>query len=165
MVEVIMSVKHEDTPDSNATEHKESPAPILLPRTTKEAVEANSPPVAGSRQPTWRWLLDHSFSPSWLPQHLRHPSVGYIVAILLQCIAVFLTGQLIQVYPLFAFSGLLEILAIALVAFNWGAGPSLAATFFGAILLDYIVLRQPLIWSLVDMSIEAVHYFIIFGYL
>jgi PAS domain S-box-containing protein len=75
-----------------------------------------------------------------------------------------LTGQLIQVYPLFAFSGLLEILAIALVAFNWGAGPSLAATFFGAILLDYIVLGQPLAWSFDGKSLAEVLLFLLVGF-
>lgn len=158
-----MSVKHEDTPDSNATEHKESPAPILLPGTTSEAVGADSPADTRSRQSPWRWFLDHSASPSWLPQHLRHPSIGYIVAILLQLIAVVLTMLLIRAYPSFAFSGLLDILAIALVALNWGAGPSLTATFFGAILLDYMILGQPFTWSFDGKSLVEVLLFLLVG--
>src|SRR5438270_10622968 len=72
------------------------------------------------RQAAWRWLVAHSFSPAWLPEKFHHPITGYTVAILLQITAIFITSLLVQLYPSFMFTDLLEILAIALVALNWG---------------------------------------------
>jgi len=96
----------------------------------------------------YRWFLTHTFTPLWLPKQWRHPVVGYVVAILLQLIAIFATLLLLQIFPSFTFTALLEVLAVALVALNWGAGPSLAGTVIGAALLNYVVQPPRFTWSL-----------------
>jgi signal transduction histidine kinase/PAS domain-containing protein len=47
---------------------------------------------------------------------------------------------LVKAFPDFGMSGLLCILAVALVAISWGAGASLVATVAGALLLNFVVL-------------------------
>jgi PAS domain S-box-containing protein len=65
--------------------------------------------------------------------------VGYVVALLLQAVAVTIDVMLFRFFPTFALAGLLGSLAVALVALGWGAGPSLCGTFVGAILLELVV--------------------------
>ncbi|MDQ2715847.1 MAG: ATP-binding protein [Chloroflexota bacterium] len=94
-----------------------------------------------------RWFLANTFSPHWMPMWLRHPLVGCLVAILLEVAAVFITALLGHIFPGVSFSGLLAVLGIALVALNWGAGPSLFATLVGAVLLDFVTLPPHFAWS------------------
>jgi PAS domain S-box-containing protein len=114
--------------------------------------------VASSPMPgpgTWKrlrfWFVNNTFAPSWLPERLQHPALGYLVAMLLQWLAVLITiylGAQLQVFEV-AFAGLLQILALALVALSWGVGPSILATLLGACLFDYFIL-SPTGWVPAD---------------
>jgi len=99
-------------------------------------------------QAIYSWFLDHTFTPSWLPKRWRHITIGYAVAIILQVLAVFATLLFVKIFPTFAFTGLLAVLALALVALNWGAGPSVVATFVGAVLLNFFILPPRFAWSI-----------------
>ena len=100
--------------------------------------------VAG---PSWqkpiKWFLTHTFTPQWLPRPWNNPAVGYLVAIILQFIAIIVTTLLTQLFSSFTYTGLLEVLVVALVALNWGVGPSLIATLAGAIPVSYTHLTLP----------------------
>lgn len=98
------------------------------------------------------WFLSSTFAPAWLPERLQHPVFGYLIAIVLQTIAVLATVYLDSLLRVFVFTGLLEVLAIALVALSWGVGPSVLATLSGACLFDYIVLPPQYSWHLNDPS-------------
>ncbi|HEY7347131.1 MAG TPA: DUF4118 domain-containing protein [Ktedonobacterales bacterium] len=76
--------------------------------------------------------------------------IGYLVAIALQAIVATTTLLLLQTFPTFAFSGVLEVLVVAFVALNWGAGPSLIATLVGALLLEFVILPPRFTWNLTD---------------
>lgn len=98
------------------------------------------------------WFLNNTFAPPWLPERLQHPLLGYVIAVLLQTIAVLVTYYLdaqLQVFTI-SFAGLLEMLTIALVALNWGVGPSVVATLLGAGLFDYLILPSPGGWAFSD---------------
>src|SRR5581483_3272321 len=84
----------------------------------------------------YQWFLTNTFSPTWLPKKLWHPTIGAAVAVVLQAVAFFVTFLLVRIFPGYAILSLWEVLAIALVALTWGAGPSLVATFAGLILLN-----------------------------
>ncbi len=93
------------------------------------------------------WLRANSFSPRWLPGFLRHPACDYFAMLLIETLAVFGSFLLIQWCPEFAFKGLLPVLAVILVALNWGAWRGLLATLWGALLLDRFVLPAPIAWD------------------
>ncbi len=98
------------------------------------------------------WFMSSTFAPAWLPEGLQHPVFGYLIALLLQAVAVLATVYLDTLLHVFIFTGLLEVLAIALVALSWGVGPSILATLFGACLFDYIVLPPQYNWHLDEPS-------------
>jgi len=87
-----------------------------------------------------QWFLEHTFAPRILTGPLAHPVVGYFIAGLLQTLVVAVMVLLNHVYPSFRFEGALFILMIMFVAFTWGAGPSVIATFIGATLLMVLLL-------------------------
>lgn len=91
---------------------------------------------------TRRWVADNTFVPARLPEPLRHQSAGYALAVLFEIAAAVLTLALVAAAPTFSFFGMLNILAVALVALSWGAAPSLLATITGTILLKVVVLPQ-----------------------
>ncbi len=120
---------------------------------------AEAAPLRESKRweyPRWRgywqgmqqWLLVNTFAPSWLPNRWHIPLIGYIVAIMLQGIFVTVTLLLLQLFPTFAFSGVLEVVVVALVALSWGAGPSLVATLVGALLLELVILPPAFAWGI-----------------
>ncbi len=94
------------------------------------------------------WVRANTFAPSWLPARLRHPALGYLAAVMLEMIAVALTLLLMMGMPVFSLLGLLVILGVALVALNWGGGPSLLATLVGVALLEYVVFPPQFAWSI-----------------
>jgi PAS domain S-box-containing protein len=94
------------------------------------------------------WTRANTFAPSWLPKHLRRPLFSYLVAVLLEGVAVTLTMLLITGLPEFSVVGLLVILVVGLVALHWGSGPSVMATLVGAVLLEFFVFRPQFSWSL-----------------
>ncbi len=87
-----------------------------------------------------RWVQANTFTPPWLPARWRHPSMGYLVAVLLQGVAGAVVVLLAQVLVGFAFPSLLATLAVALIALTWGAGPSLLGTLTGATVLAALLL-------------------------
>lgn len=99
-----------------------------------------------------RWFLVNTFAPQWLPKPLQHPIAGYLIGIVLQVIAALGTILLMHVFPTFVFSGLLEILVVAIIALNFGTGPSLLATLVGITLLDFFVLPPRSSLSLYDVQ-------------
>jgi PAS domain S-box-containing protein len=118
-------------------------------------------------EPFWRrlirWFLTHSFTPQWLPKPWNHPIVGYIIAILSQFIAVIVTMLLTQLFPSYTSTGLLGALAVALVALNWGAGPSVVATLAGAALINYVIQVPHFSWSLDAASLVQLLIFFLVG--
>jgi len=134
------------TPAAQNKQVAPSPAsPDVTPQT------APSAPV-GSRLPTrpaaWQWVQRNTFAPSWLPVRWRHPVAGYVFAVLVQALAILLTVLLLTAFPRLAFSSALVLLAVVLVALNWGAGPSLVAAVIGVMLFNFAVLPPRLVWSL-----------------
>jgi signal transduction histidine kinase len=89
---------------------------------------------------THHWFAANTFAPRWALGSLRARAFGYLVAMLLQIVAVAFMLFLVQRFGAFPFQDAPELLAIALVALNWGAGPSVVATVFGALLINYVVL-------------------------
>ncbi len=128
-----------------------APAPASSDVTPQTAPAAPAAPL-GSRRPTWRvawqWVRRNTFAPSWLPVRWRHPVVGYVVAVLVQALAILLTVLLLAAFPWAAFSSALVLLGVVLVALNWGAGPSLVAAVIGVVLINFVVLPPRLAWSL-----------------
>ena len=86
------------------------------------------------------WLQENTFSPSWLPDPLRHPLIGYVLAGLLELAAAALMLLLTSAAPTFAFHGILVLVGVVLIAVGWGAGPSIFASLTGVLLLWLVVL-------------------------
>ncbi|HEX6122330.1 MAG TPA: DUF4118 domain-containing protein, partial [Ktedonobacterales bacterium] len=105
------------------------------PRTPRRVLERLSRWLAG-------WFAANTFLPERLPARLRHPLSGFVAAALLELLAALGTLVLVLVLPSFSYVGTLELLMVAYIALSWGAGPGLAATFFGAILLEWLVLPE-----------------------
>lgn len=131
---------------------EEAPPPTIHQEVRREQVSDPHIPAqprrAGQRLRTW--FVSSTFSPPWLPERLQHPVFGYLVAFLLQIIAVAVTLSLDSTLQTFIFVGSLEVLAIALVALSWGVGPSVIATLVGACLFDYAILPPQFSWSMRD---------------
>ena len=157
-----MSVEQSSLPPSNTNNALGSEqAP---PNSTKDGSSLKR--LAQLWQAIYHWFLTHTFTPSWLPKRWRHAIFGYAIAILLQILAISLTGFLGKVFPSFAFNGLLEVLGIALIALNWGAGPSAVATVVGAGLLDFFILPPSFSWTLNSAtSIVEVLLFLLVGFI
>lgn len=110
------------------------------------------------------WFASSTFTPAWLPAQLRHPLFGYLIALLLQVAAIFITFSLNRGSRSIIFSDSLEVLAIALVALSWGVGPSIISTLLGASLLTYILLPPPFSWAIQDpRNLYQVLLFVLIG--
>jgi signal transduction histidine kinase len=94
-----------------------------------------------------RWFLASAFEPAWLPRSLRHPAIGYLVAVALQIIMAALDMLVFLRYPVLPHH-LPFILIVVVVALYWGVGPSIAATFIGGFLLYYVVFPPHFTWNL-----------------
>jgi signal transduction histidine kinase len=92
----------------------------------------------------WRWLQANTFTPSWLPVRWRHPATGYILVVLVQVLVAAIARLLCTFFPTYAFRGVVEILVVALIALNWGAGPGLFAALVGLVLEETVVMP---VWS------------------
>ncbi len=110
-----------------------------------------------------RWFLVNTFAPQWLPKPWQHPVVGYVIGIALQIVAALSTVLIMHIFPTFVFSGLLEILCIAIVALNFGTGPSLLSTLLGIILLNFFVLppRSSLSLNEVQSFVESILFLLV----
>ncbi|HEY7358718.1 MAG TPA: DUF4118 domain-containing protein, partial [Ktedonobacterales bacterium] len=126
------------------------------------SLQANRPGEASSQGPSARrrvrdfwpgllcWFRANTFAPRWLPQPLRHPLIGYLVAAFLEFAAAGLILLIFQQFPEFAFRGILTDVVVVLVALWWGAGPSLFATFVGTFLIYYALLPPYGAWALAE---------------
>ena len=90
----------------------------------------------------WQWVVENSFLPAWLPEPLRHPIGGFVLATIIELIASALTLLLVKAVPTFSFLGTVHILAVAFIALTWGAAPSMFAALVGAFVLEVFVLPQ-----------------------
>jgi signal transduction histidine kinase len=91
-----------------------------------------------------RWLHANTFTPAGLPARWRHPAAGYLLVVLVQLLVALFTHLLCVVFPMYEYRGVVEILIVALVAMNWGAGPGLFAALVGLVLEETVVMP---IWS------------------
>lgn len=156
-----MSVNQEQRLRAKSKHGEQTPPEPIYPQPTDDNQ------IHNSHRPSWRlfyrWFLTHTFAPQWLPDKWHHPIIGYIIAILLQLISVFITGLVLQLFPTTTLAGLLEVLVVALVALNWGVGPSLIATLTGAVLLNYVFQSPHYAWTLTESSLAEVFLFLLVG--
>ncbi len=118
-------------------------------RDLEETLPARS---GGLWQAARHGLVTYTFAPPWLTGRWAHPTVGYLVAVLLQVSAVTGLTALTRLFPSFQFQEALVILVVLLVALTWGVGPSLLATLVGGALVALLLL--PPAFSLVIARIE-----------
>src|SRR5712692_7821739 len=120
-----MSIQHENVfrdttvkssgsaPEQHLSPRKSPVQTRPLSRKARKARKARERRL--TRQP-WqvvpRWFQENTFAPTELPKGLHHPAIGYLVAVLLQVLALIATMLLRQVFPTFAFISLLAIFAI-----------------------------------------------------
>lgn len=124
------------------------------------------PRSGGANARPRRWLDASSFAPLWLPPSLRHPAVGYLMAVLSQGAATGLILLLDQVFPRFAFPSALGLLVIVLVALSWGAGPGIVSTVVSAMLINVLVLPPRATLSLATAGeIVSTLFFLVAGVL
>src|SRR5258707_14599253 len=85
-------------------------------------------------QVAWPWLQANTFAPTRLPMRLRHPAAGYLLAALVQIAVAVINRLLNQYVSTYHYHGVLEVLAVALIAMNWGAGPGVFAALVARVL-------------------------------
>src|SRR5437879_5763335 len=104
-----MSIQHENEFSIPATNgNNVQPAHQSdLPSDTQKLKASNRQPVARAWHFLSHWLAMSTFAPSWLPRSLRHPAIGYLVAIVLEVVAVLTTIEILQLLPTYAFPTLL----------------------------------------------------------
>ena len=154
-----MTAKPDDNMSRNSPKKKQFSSPLVLPK-GQERVDQNRFAHAYAQREDaaadsyyndparhtslWvklpRFFLDNAFTPQWFPEPWRYPAIGYLLGIVLQILAALGTILLMHIFPTFEFSGLFEILGIAIIALNFGTGPSLLATVVSILLLDFFVL-------------------------
>jgi len=79
----------------------------------------------------------HAVIPDRLRGLWQQPSLGYLVAVLGQVVAVRLTLYLRGMWPHgFPYQGALPLGVVIAVALHWDFGPSMLATLVGAALVD-----------------------------
>ena len=152
--------KHTKTLSSDSVPlDKERPAQYRFARAygqSEDALADNYYAQATPRSSFWlelqRWLLVNTFAPQWLPKPWHHPIIGYVIGLALQIMAALGTISLMHIFPTFVFSGLLEILCVAIIALNFGTGPSLLSTLVGITLLNFFVLPPHSSFSLSDVQ-------------
>ncbi len=86
------------------------------------------------------WFLHNSFSPNWLPIHKYRQLMGYIVAILMQLVAVILDIILKYSFLHFPFPSIFTVCGAGLVALWWGIGPGMLSLLWGIFLFVYLLL-------------------------
>jgi PAS domain S-box-containing protein len=108
--------------------------PVSHPTSADTAHDSN--PAGTAR----RWFAANTVAPDWLPESWRQAMVSYLLAALVQLVAVLVVVLLVQRFPTFQFPEALLILALMLVAFTWGAGPGVIATLVSAAVLYLLIL-------------------------
>jgi len=142
-----MSTQPENKPGNISRDGTAPPAVAVRPRRRAPATiaahaddEHKHNPARGIWQATRRWFTTNTFAPDWLARSWHHPAVCYLLAALLQILAVLLAALLVQIAPMFQLAEAIPILAIVFIALSWGAGPSVVATLVGAALLNVLIL-------------------------
>jgi signal transduction histidine kinase/PAS domain-containing protein len=124
------------------------------PATAPGETDSKAPSPLQRSQNPWlglvHWIHENTFSPRWLPEQLRRPVIGYLLAALIELVAASLILLLLSLFPSFAFHGILTVVGVVLVTLGWGAGPGLFATLVGTLLLYYVVLPPHFSWILVN---------------
>ena len=117
-----------------------TPHPVSERAMVKRKLSRHDHPAPHKTISPWQairqWIIDNTFVPPWLPEPLRRPGTGYVLATALQVVASFASLFLVAVLPTFSYPDILCTLVVALVALSWGAAPSLLATVVGAALLE-----------------------------
>lgn len=85
------------------------------------------------------WFSNNTFVPDWVPKKIQHPASAYVLAGLIQTVAIFATMGLIFFVTDFTFRGAFILLGVIGVALTLGAGPGLLASLVGATLLDLLL--------------------------
>lgn len=80
------------------------------------------------------FFRESTVSPTWLPSPWSHALSGYLIAITLQLLIVGASSLLAQSYPQLPFVEAPALFIVLLIAFTWGAGPSILTTIIGALL-------------------------------
>ncbi len=86
------------------------------------------------------WLTDTTATLPVLPDYLKHWSVGYLMAIIAQLLAISLVTLIVSIYPTFTFFSLLIFAAAVLIYLVWGMAQGIFATLLGAFCLAFFVL-------------------------
>jgi PAS domain S-box-containing protein len=123
--------EEEEAPEVTA----QGSAPLAAAFARGRGERSARPRVVRSWEVVHHWVLANTFAPSRLTGRWSHPAFGYLVAVLLQAVAVAGTALLVQLVPSFHFIAAPLLLVVLLVALGWGAGPSLGATLVGLLLL------------------------------
>src|SRR5258708_11660305 len=113
------------------------------------------------------WLSTNVSEPEWISKKLRHPFVSYVIASLLQVVAVITVVLIVHEFSLPGYLSLLTIVAIVFVALNWGVGPAIIATvigsIIGSILMSYFVISPYVVWSFHSLNISDSMLFFVVG--
>jgi len=127
----------------------------IVSRSEAASVPASSLPSSKrGRSKGWliRWFVHHTFTARFLAPPLRHPTAGYLVAVILQGGALALTVLLTTVFPMFRFPGALFLLGTLLIALGWGALPAIVATLIGTVLLAFFLFPPYFSLALVEVG-------------
>jgi signal transduction histidine kinase len=139
-------------------------APVVPPTSSHDPPPfPSTPPEVGQRRTSsqyssglWsglsRWIQQNTFAPQWLPERLRHPLIGYVVAALIQGAAASLILVVFSLVPDFELYAIFTLMGVVLVALGWGAGPSLFATLVSALLLDFVGGAPQFAWSISNLA-------------
>jgi signal transduction histidine kinase len=137
-------------------------ASAVPPTSSHDPPPFPSPPAGGEQRHTpsqysgrlWsglsRWIQQNTFAPQWLPERLRRPLIGYVVAVLVELAAALVMVLILSLFPTFSFSPVLTLIGVVLVALGWGTGPSLLATFLGMLILDFVAIPPYFFWVIAD---------------
>ena len=128
-------------------------APFLPPFSSHEppSLQSGTPEEGPSQAPSpserirnlWfgliRWIQQNTFAPRWLPEYLRSPFIGYLVAVLVELSAIGLILFLLSVLPDFDYFASFTLVGVVIMALGWGMGPGLLAALVSTFLLDFAV--------------------------
>src|SRR5258707_2141924 len=128
------------SPSPDSLSELQPPSPTQSEAMRPSDVERHQEASPSGWPVAWPWLQANTFVPTWLPMRLRHPAAGYLLAALVQLAVAVLNRLLNPFRPPFHYHGVLEVLAVALIAMNWGAGPGVFAALVALMLAETSVL-------------------------
>lgn len=120
----------------------------------RRAIATGSERMANYARVSWatvrRWASENTVSPHWLSKRMRHPTVPFLAAVVMEVLATALQLLLEPLFPGFALLSALSILAVVLVALTFGGAPSLLAALVGPLLVGFFVIPPYLHFILSD---------------